>query len=213
MNTLIITGGTINKRLLEDYLSNYKFDNIIVVDRGLEVLDKLGVMPNYIIGDFDSINKKVLKRYENINIPITYLKPEKNFTDTYEAIKLAIKIGSKDITIIGAIGTRIDHSLSNVHILKETLNKKIMAKIVNENNQIMLVDKKTTIKKDDNYKYISIIPLTTKIEGVTLTGFKYLLNSATINIGESIGISNEQIEENATLRIEEGIAILIFSKD
>ena len=213
MNTIIITGGTINKGFLEDYLLHNKFDTIIAVDRGLEILDELNIKPNYIIGDFDSVDKEVLKRYENINIPITYLKAEKDYTDTHEAIKLAIEIGSKEITIIGAIGTRIDHSLSNINILKETLDKNITAKIVNENNQIMLIDKETIIKKYDNYKYISIIPLTTKISGISLKGFKYSLENAEINIGESIGISNEQIEDEATIKIEEGIAVLVFSKD
>ena len=213
MNTIIITGGTINKGFLEDYLLHNKFDTIIAVDRGLELLDELNIKPNYIIGDFDSIDKEVLKKYENSNILITYLKAEKDFTDTHEAIKLANKIGSKDITIIGAIGTRVDHSLSNIHILKETLDKNITAKIVNENNEIILINKETTIVKNNKYKYISLIPFTTKISGISLKGFKYSLDNSEISIGQSIGISNEQIEDEATIKIEEGIAVLVFSKD
>ena len=213
MNTLIVTGGTVNEEFLRKYLLQNKYNSIIAVDRGLEVLDELNIKPNFIIGDFDSVDKEILKRYENINIPITYLKAEKDFTDTHEAIKLAIEIGSKEITIIGAIGTRIDHSLSNIHILKETLDKNIMTKIVNENNIIMLINKETTIEKNNKYKYISLIPLTTKTTGVSLKGFKYPLENATMDIGESIGISNEQIEDKATVIIKEGIAVLIFSKD
>ena len=129
------------------------------------------------------------------------------------AIKLANEIGSKNITIIGAIGTRIDHSLANIHVLKETLDNNVQAKLVNENNEIMLINKETVIKKNGNFKYVSIIPLTSKVTGVTLRGFKYLLENATLNIGESIGVSNEQVEDKATIEIKEGIAILIFSKD
>lgn len=213
MNTLIVTGGTINEEFLKNYLLKNKFDIIIAVDKGLDTLNNLQIVPNYIVGDFDSVNRIVLKQYENKNIPITYLKPEKDFTDTHMAIKLANEIGSKNITIIGAIGTRIDHSLANIHVLKETLDNNVQAKLVNENNEIMLINKETVIKKNGNFKYVSIIPLTSKVTGVTLKGFKYLLENTTLNIGESIGVSNEQIEAEASIEIKEGIAILIFSKD
>lgn len=213
MNTLIVTGGDINVNFLSNNLSKNKFDKIIAVDKGLDTLNNLQIVPNYIVGDFDSVNRKVLKQYENKNIPITYLKPEKDFTDTHMALKLAIQIGSTSITIIGAIGTRIDHSLANIHVLKETLDNNVQAKLVNENNEIMLINKETVIKKNGNFKYVSIIPLTSKVTGVTLRGFKYLLENATLNIGESIGVSNEQVEDKATIEIKEGIAILIFSKD
>lgn len=213
MNTLIITGGAINEDFFKSYLLKNKFDIIIAVDKGLEIVNKLQIEPNYIIGDFDSVNEKVLNKYKNKNIPITYLKPEKDFTDTHMGLKKSIEIGSNDVTIIGAIGTRLDHVLANIHILKETLNNNIQAKLVNENNQIMLIKGKNVINKNNDYKYLSIIPLTTEIKGVTLKGLKYLLENANLNIGESIGVSNEQINNTATIEINEGIAILIFSKD
>ena len=66
------------------------------------------------------------------NIKIKELNPEKDFTDTAEAINLAIELKSTEITIIGAIGTRIDHVLANIHILKKSLDKNIKTKIINE---------------------------------------------------------------------------------
>ena len=213
MNTIIVTGGNIEEKFLRDYLSKNKFDIIISADKGLEALNKIEVNPNYIIGDFDSVNKEILKQYEEKNIQITYLKPEKDYTDTHMALKHAIKSGAKNITILGATGTRLDHTIANIHILKEALDENIDAKIVDSNNEITLINKEKIIKKSDEYKYISLVPLTTVVKGITLEGFKYLLNNATLKIGESIGVSNEQITDTATIKIEEGIAILIFSKD
>lgn len=213
MNTLIITGGSINENFLREYLSKNTFDKIIAVDKGLEMLNKLKIGPNYIIGDFDSVDSKILKQYENGNIPVTYLKPEKDYTDTHMALKLAIEKCSTNIVIIGAIGTRLDHTMANIHILKEALDKGIKAKLINESNEIMLINNECKIEKNQYFKYVSIIPLTTKVTDITLKGFKYLLNHATLNIGESIGISNIQIKDTATIEIKEGIAILIFSKD
>lgn len=213
MSTLIVTGGNVNTEFLKKILEENKFETIIAADKGLEALNKINVMPNYIIGDFDSVNKTTLNQYENKNIEITYLKPEKDFTDTHMAIKLAIEKRAKHITIIGATGTRMDHTLANIHALNETLQNNVPTEIINENNRIMLINKKAKLIKNTNYKYVSIIPLTTKITGVTLKGFKYNIENTTINLGESIGVSNEQIEQEALIEIKEGIAILIYSKD
>lgn len=213
MSTLIVTGGNVNTEFLKKILEENKFETIIAADKGLEALNKINVMPNYIIGDFDSVNKTTLNQYENKNIEITYLKTEKDFTDTHMAIKLAIEKRAKHITIIGATGTRMDHTLANIHALNEALQNNVPIEIINENNRIMLINKKAKLIKNTNYKYVSIIPLTTKITGVTLKGFKYNIENATINLGESIGVSNEQIEQEALIEIKEGIAILIYSKD
>lgn len=213
MSTLILTGGNVNTEFLKKILEENKFETIIAADKGLEALNKINVMPNYIIGDFDSVNKTTLNQYENKNIEITYLKPEKDFTDTHMAIKLAIEKRAKHITIIGATGTRMDHTLANIHVLNEALQNNVPTEIINENNIIMLINRKVKLIKNTNYKYVSIIPLTTKITGVTLKGFKYNIENATINLGESIGVSNEQIEQEALIEIKEGIAILIYSKD
>ena len=214
LKTIIVSGGDINKNFLEKLNLKNKFNNIIASDKGLEALDKCNIKPNYIIGDFDSLNEKVLNKYINDEeIKIIKLNPEKDYTDTHMALKLAIELKSTDITIIGAIGSRLDHTLANINILKEALEKKVACRILNENNNITLINKNITIKKEEEYPYISLIPLTTNVTGVTLNGFKYPLDNATMEIGKSIGVSNEQIEDNATIKLEEGILIIIRSKD
>ena len=212
--TLIVSGGEVEEKLFKEINLNNKFECIIASDRGLEVLDKFNVIPNYIIGDFDSIDKNVLEKYiNNKGIVIKRLNPEKDYTDTHMAIKLAIELESKEITVLGAIGTRIDHTIANIHILKECLEKNIECRIINKNNEIQLINRKTTLKLDNNYKYISLIPLTTKVKGINLKGFKYKLSNATLEIGHSIGVSNEQIEDCAEIDLGEGVLILIKSKD
>lgn len=214
IKTIIITGGNINEKFLKQEILKDKFDNIIASDKGLESLDKINIKPNYIIGDFDSIDKKVLNKYlEDKNINIRELNPEKDYTDTHMALKLAIELKSTNIIIIGAIGSRIDHTLSNIHILKEALENNLECTILNENNKIRLINKKIFLHLDENYKYISLIPLTTYVKGVTLRGFKYPLLDATLEIGHSIGVSNEQIEEKSEIEIDSGILILIQAKD
>ncbi len=214
VKTLIVSGGNIEEECFNKIYQKDHFDNIIASDRGLEVLDKYNVMPNYIIGDFDSIDKKTLSKYiNNKKVVIKELNPEKDYTDTHMAIKLAIELNSTDVTILGAIGTRIDHTIANIHILKEALERGIECRIVNNRNEIQLINKKTVLEMNKGYKYISLIPLTTKVEGITLKGFKYPLSDATLEVGHSIGISNEQIDEIAEIDLKKGILIMIKSKD
>lgn len=210
---LIITGGNIKEEIIKKTLKNNNFETVIAVDKGLEILEKLQIKPNHIIGDFDSINNTILEKYQKESLQIHRLNPEKDFTDTHMAIKLAENLGAKDITILGAIGTRMDHTIANIHILKELLDMNINTKIINENNEIELIKTNTEIIKDTNYKYVSIIPLTTTVTGITLKGMKYCLENATLSIGQSIGVSNEQIENIAYIEFKTGILILIKSKD
>lgn len=213
MKTLIITGGKINKNFAKKYLKSNKYDIIIAVDKGLETIDYLKLQPQYVLGDFDSVNTKILEKYKKQNIKIIKLNPEKDLTDTHSAIDLALKLKSTEITILGAIGTRLDHTIANIHILKQALDKNIKAKIVNEKNEIELIDKEIIIKKDDNYKYVSIIPLTTQVTGITIEGMKYIINDYTLSIGDSLGVSNEQIDKDAKISIKIGILVVIKSKD
>lgn len=196
-------------------LKNINGQNIIAVDRGLEELYKLGIFPNHVVGDFDSVSTEVLQYYQNNPQVIFHqYNPEKDNTDTDIAIQLAIKLKSSHITIIGALGKRMDHAISNIHILKYALEAKIPCQIIDTHNRIYLVNDNITIHKNNIYgKYISLIPLTTEVQGLTLKGFKYPLENASLSIGISLGVSNEIVEEIATIELEKGILIIIESKD
>lgn len=189
--------------------------NIIAVDKGLEVLHELNIMPNHVVGDFDSISEEVLRYYQN-NSQIIFYKynPQKDNTDTDIAIQLAIELKSDRITIMGALGKRMDHTLANIHILKYALDAKIPCQIIDANNKIYLIKEKYTLYKEKMYgKYISLIPLTTTAEGITLKGFQYPLKNEVLSIGTSLGVSNEIVEEIATIELKKGILVVVESRD
>ena len=215
MNTLIVAGGEINLALLKEIYEARKPQIIIAVDKGLEALHTLHIMPNHIVGDFDSIDKTILEYYQNNSgiVQHTY-HPEKDNTDTDIALELAIRLSASHITMIGALGNRMDHSLANIHILVNALEAQIPCEIIDTHNRIYLVNKSHIIKKEEAYgKYISLIPLTSSVEGLTLTGFQYPLTQATLTFGKSLGVSNEIVGDTACIVLENGILIVIESKD
>lgn len=215
MNTLIISGGNINITFLKKHLETVIYDNIIVADKGLEAVSQLKITPNHIVGDLDSVNYNIVNHYlNNSDIILHKYAPEKDFTDTDIALNLAIQINSTHITIIGATGTRFDHTLANVHILCYTLAKNIPCEIIDEYNKIYIINSKITLKKSLVYgNFISLIPLTTTVSNLTLTGFKYTLFNYTLEIGKSLGISNEIVDSTATIDFSHGILVVIESKD
>ena len=215
MKTLIVTGGYIEKEFLLRTINETKFDTIIAVDNGLKILDEVKIKPNYIVGDFDTVDNKILDLYKkDISIKIHKYNPIKDNTDTDIAIRLAVKLKSTQIIIIGAIGTRIDHVLGNIQVLKYAMDNEVDCKIIDENNEIQLINKTRILeKKGINKKYISLIPLTEKVENINLKGFKYELENGTLTIGSSLGISNEIIKEDARIQFDNGILIMISSQD
>ena len=196
-------------------MKNIVGQNMIAVDRGLEMLYALNIVPNHVVGDFDSVSTSILQFYQkNPQIVFHKYNPEKDNTDTDIALKLAIELNSSTITIMGALGKRMDHALANIHILKEALEIGIPCEILDSYNRIYLVKENTQLVKDKTYgKYISFLPLTTTVKGITLKGFQYPLNNASLSVGLSLGISNEIVDDMATIELKEGILIVIESRD
>lgn len=215
MDSLIVSGGEIDKQIIENYIKEHTNLNIIAVDKGLEALFELNIVPNHVVGDFDSVNTNILQTFKNnSNVIFHKYNPEKDNTDTDIALNLAIELNSSNITIIGALGKRIDHALANIHILKISLDKGIPCQIFDKYNRIYLINNTISLYKGKIYgKYISLIPLSTNVDGLTLKGFKYPLENYILSIGTSLGVSNEIVENVATIELKSGILIVIESKD
>lgn len=214
---LIITGGRLDLVFAGKLLSEMKPDYVISVDGGLEKTRTLGLVPDAIVGDFDTVDHKVLEEYRRIpGILWDVHRPEKDETDTELAVNTALKLGCTRITILGATGGRMDHELSNLHLLKLCLDQKAEAWICDPQNRVYLLDKGKTFRKKDVYgKYISFIPLTEQVRGITLTGFKYPLTRRDISMGAEAGlcVSNEILGEEASIAFDSGILICIEARD
>lgn len=219
-NTLILTGGDLRPEFVKEYMKGKNFDIIIAVDGGLTVADKANVKPDYIVGDFDTVNSILLYKYEKMeDIKVIRYKPEKDATDTGLAIQKAIEENSFSIHILGATGTRFDHTISNILLLQPASEAGIDAMIVNENNRIRLLGYKrkkiTLTKKNNNYKYVSLIPLSEKVTGITTKGMKYNISNYDFYIDKeiSMGVSNEIEDEVAEITVVSGKLLLVESND
>ncbi len=208
----IITGGAISEAFLEGYLKKHPDMLRIVVDGALEVTHRLNVKPDYIVGDFDTVNQELLEHYEKELI--LRHPPEKDQTDTELAIETALNAGCNRLVFFGATGSRLDHSLGNIFLLESLLKQGISAEILNENNRLYLKNESFTLKrKNTRGDFLSLLPLTETVEEVTLTGFKYPVEDLTFYRERTLGISNEITEEEAKVEFSKGTFIVVESRD
>lgn len=218
-HTVIITGGHLNIEFAEEYLKTLSYDKVFAVDKGLEYVEKLQIVPDYIVGDFDSVQEQVLHKYQSAmkQCQMDIYPVKKDATDTELAVRKAME-HSNQITILGATGSRIDHMLGNMDLLLQAVRNQCLCYIVDETNRIQILHseyrKKCSIPKDNQFgKYLSVIPITESITGVSMTGVEYPLENVVINKGYTLTISNVIIEANANISIEDGILYVIESKD
>ena len=212
---LIITGGSIDLEFVRSYLAKEKFERIIAVDRGLAAAGALGLMPDAAVGDFDSVDPAVLadfRRQEHIVWEVH--QPEKDDTDTELAIKRAAAMGAGYIVLLGATGGRLDHLLGNIHLLYPCLQRGVEACILDPGNKLYLIDGERRFKRREVWgTYISFLPLTEEVKGITLRGFKYPLTDKDIAIGTSLCISNELAADEAVITLQDGVLIVVESRD
>jgi len=210
MKAVIICGGEIRDyQYLKKYLEDA--DIIIAADSGVMHCRGFGVVPHILLGDFDSscpgILSQISSQTQIVRFPI-----EKDMTDSELAANMAIEKGADHIVFLGAIGTRTDHTLANIFMLKKLLDKGVEAIIADEKNEIRIINKSIRLKREEGC-FISLLPLNGSARGVTISGFYYPLVNATLEVGSSWGVSNIFTENEAQVTLEEGYLLVIKSWD
>ncbi len=204
MKTALIVGnGEVDYRILKDLP---KDTYVICADGGLRHMEGLKVKPDVIIGDMDSVNSDITG--ENIiKYPV-----RKDFTDSEIAVDYAIENGFLKIIMLGFTGTRLDHTLANLFLLKKLSDNGINGYIKDFNNTVYFAKKENVIlgKAGD---IVSIIPVGGDLLGVTTKGLDYPLANETLEFSKSRGVSNVMTENECTITIEEGMALIIKSRD
>lgn len=210
MRALIIGSGSVYNDSIQKNLK--PGDVIICCDGGSKYLFEEGITPHYIIGDLDSSIPQIIQFYKTKNVIFKKFDTKKDETDMEICIDFAISLGVTEIIILGATGTRLDHTLTNINLLIKADNANIKATIIDKNNIINLISSNIEIKgkKGD---LVSLIPITTSVEGINTIGLEYPLKNATMYIGKSLGVSNVMEDSIANVSIEKGYLLVMKCND
>ena len=206
---IIVSGGRlVNPVFFHKKMAEMGNCLIICCDGGARHFQYLGIKPDVIIGDMDSIDPASLASYSNQKIKIIKHSAKKDFTDTELALDYALSLKPEAIFIWGALGGRIDHTLANVFLLCKGQEKGIRIYMVDEYSEAFVLDKETSII-DEAGKTVSLIALSPEVTGITLSGFLYPLKKETLIMGESRGISNVINDACASISVRQGKLLVI----
>ena len=211
MKVIIFTNGEYkNKNFYEMYIKKMKPDYIICADGGANYAQKLNVRPDIILGDMDSITEETKAFYRGSEF--LCFPSRKDETDTELAIDYAIAKGAKEVILLGGLGSRIDHSLGNIYLLKRFFDAGIKAEIVNENNNIQLIGKKEEFQLPIG-TVVSLLPIGGDVEGLTISGFEYPVTEGRMTMNSPYGISNVTNQGDQKIDLRKGLLLVIIPKD
>ena len=144
-------------------------------------------------------------------IEVLKVPAEKDFTDTQMAVKEALERGADELVIIGGLGGRLDHTLSNVSILSELWKIRVHTVMTDGFNRVRYLNSSSTLVPRSHFKYVSVIALSEKLKGVSIEGCKYPLDNATLLKANQYAVSNEILGNCALISLKKGECLIIES--
>lgn len=217
---IILTGGELSKELYLKVQREHPDSLVICVDGALEKAYEWQIPVDIILGDFDTVSGDVLAKYREKKVkesPLAQIEsysPEKDVTDTHLAILRAEKEKPEQIIVLGATGSRLDHVIGNLQAMYDCTVQGTKICFLDPVCRISMTTDFLTIRKKEAYgPYLSILPFAATAKKVTLSGVKYPVENRDFSYGESIGISNEIVEEKAHIQVGEGTLLVIEAKE
>lgn len=203
MNRCVIIGGADIGRydLIREKLG--KDDFYVCCDSGLKHREGLGIVPDLIVGDFDSHEDP------HLDIETIVLPCEKDDTDTVFAVKEALARGFTDFLLVGVIGGRLDHTLGNVSILLMLDAAGCKAAALDDYSELRIVSSGPA-RVEDSYGFFSLLNISGTARGITVRNAKYPLENGEITCEYQYGISNEVLPgKKAEITVREGRLLLV----
>ncbi len=184
-------------------------DYLIAADGGAAHCLALGLQPHVVVGDLDSVDAETLAEMQAGGVAVERHKPGKDQTDLELAMERALRDGAGELLLLGALGGRLDQTLANLLILAQR-EWPVPVRIAEggQSAQVLHGGQTLTLTGEAG-STVSLIPLSPKVTGITYTGLEYPLVDATLCLGSTRGISNVLAASPATIRIADGLALIV----
>lgn len=215
---LVITGGTIEVDYLRSVYERLKDDCFVLgVDGGCQSAINANISLDIIIGDFDTLEETTRKEITDSGVKTIMLNPVKNITDTHAALDYLFIHEYSKVIVFGSRGTRLDHTLGNL-MVSFSYFPKMVIEFIDKHNCIRPFIGPAIVngKKQDRYKYLSIIPIEDTLVKNS-EGLRYPIINQKIKPFDSFGVSNEILGTNEDseykLEFDKGKFFVIESSD
>jgi thiamine pyrophosphokinase len=181
-------------------------DLVIAADGGYDWLRDMGVIPDLLIGDFDSLT------HSPLGLNVVTLPKEKNDTDTMAAVRLGLEGGYRRFAIYGGTGGRVDHTLANLQILTWLARRDCENRLYAPNWMAAAVTDGTISFPASAAGTISVFCQGDLAEGVCLEGLKYKLSDAVLTFEFALGISNEFTGQPSRIKVGKGTLLVVWDR-
>lgn len=185
-------------------------DLVVCADSGVRHAAPLGLKPHAVVGDFDSAGEAELERLRAAGIDVVRHPVDKDESDTELAIAYALHRGARRIDLAGAIGDRLDHSLSNLLLLPRLTESGVEVRVLDACNEVRYTRARIEIAGRAGDR-VSLIPLTPEVEGVTTAGLRFPLRDEPLRWGSARGVSNVLLGDRATVQVRGGWLAVVRS--
>lgn len=184
---------------------------VVACDAGWRNAGVLGVTPDLLIGDFDSMPAAEIG---SAKVPVLTLPAVKDDTDTHYAARWLAEHGYTHVTLLGALGgPRLEMTLANIATGLYLAQRGIHTRLADANRELcyLLPDWQLYLQQA-GWRFFSVFPLAGPLTGVTITGAKYPLQNATLSPEYPLGVSNEFAQAQVTLRCTGGSGLVVLSR-
>jgi thiamine pyrophosphokinase len=207
MHFLVVAGGSADD-LPADVSALGAFDAVIAADGGARNARRMGLAPDVVVGDLDSLDSEERGRLQAAGCRFQTHAVAKDETDLELALLWCRDQGATDISILGAFGGRPDHLLANILLLTDHRFKGIAMRLHGRSWEMWLAQGEATIlgRPGDT---VSLIPLSPRVSGVVSDGLLYPLRSEALRRGQARGVSNVMLGSQAHVRFGRGLLLVI----
>lgn len=186
----------------KQYLTGH--ETILCADGGANHAYSMGVVPDIIMGDMDSILPEVKDHFVSQKVTFKKFPRRKDFTDTQLVLTKAAEMGASEIILWGTLGGRLDHTLSNLLAGIEMAQRGIKIRHLSPRLAVYLVDKELEIVGQAG-DLVSVLSLTEQAHGVTVQGFEYPLDQVVLEQKVPYAISNVMSGKRGMISVDEGV--------
>ncbi len=205
---IIAGAGGDNPDWLRRELAAARPDAVLCADGGARCARDIGVVPDLIVGDMDSLEEDLQEYFATRGVPCVRHSPRKDETDTWLALERAAAMGAAEVTILGAMGKRLDHTLANLGLLLLGREMGLSVTLRDEDCEVFAVTGRAMVRGEKG-QIVSLFPWSGDARGVDLEGFEYPLTDAVLTLSRPRGVSNRLLGATGSIDVKEGCLLVI----
>jgi thiamine pyrophosphokinase len=216
-HVLVVSAGDVEGSQLGELATAPERPFIVAADGGAAHVLDAGLVPDVVVGDFDSLAPAVRARLESMGVELRVYAPDKDESDTELCLLTALELGAARVTICGGLGlVRPEHTVANLLLLADPRLDETDVAIVGRGSRLWRQGTadgpgESTVEGAPG-DFLSLFPLESAVEGVTTQGLRFPLADETLPAGPARGLSNELTADRAQVTSRRGRLLLIHTR-